>query len=182
MDWRRFINESLISRLIILTLLIRMGYTLKCYVCDSELNSTCAKINKESKMKPQTCTWESINDPPNTLLGELSHVRLDTRYLIQEGINDENLTQDVLNFACVKIISSDGGGRQMIHRSCQIKSDDFCQMVTGKAWEKSQFSHEPLEIVDCSTCNDKDNCNGAKQFKLHFILIIISIIITSIYF
>ncbi|XP_037928005.1 uncharacterized protein LOC119662454 [Teleopsis dalmanni] len=174
MSWlQRFNNLCSFSSLLIATLIflqcICNGAAIRCFVCDSSVNPSCADLKSNSTMVAEECSLEKTKSL-NTWLFELNKFSY-----FDTGTNKDPLMN------CQKVVAKDPTNNKMVTaRFCQLDTADSnsCSILrtklkinadgtysqnnnngrrgkhgsNGKAEEQQQFH--------CSICNT-DSCNGS---------------------
>ncbi|KAL0275281.1 UNVERIFIED_CONTAM: hypothetical protein PYX00_003184 [Menopon gallinae] len=141
--------------LFILAVVFEKGYSIKCYVCTSLLNSECYDPIS-NKMTPTECSSDHTSATLQRLrgvFGDFTDLSTFFGNLAQGG-----------SFECIKIdtIPQAAGLNGTTIRGCQfekVNSNDVCKTISSKPG-----------IQFCDTCSS-DNCNSADAIGRSPILI-----------
>jgi len=148
------ITIALSLEVILLSLSIQTGESIKCYVCTSQKNTKCADPIDRSGLEPTECS-KSVLEEVNTA--------------VRNGVNTLNnffgmseIPQGPdLKFGCQKIDMSDQSGNKHTIRACTVAKSDYvdpCAMVDSV----SKRTNGQGKVDFCGTC-EADLCNGASH-------------------
>ncbi|XP_062123225.1 uncharacterized protein LOC133836647 [Drosophila sulfurigaster albostrigata] len=161
---------------------ISMGAAIKCYVCDSSDNPSCADLKSNSSIESVNCTLHQMKSL-DTWLFDLNKVAF-----FNNGANKE----PIMN--CQKVVARDPHTHKLVTaRFCQLDTadSDACEILRHKLSipkdgnreqrrpERDQqqqqrrkgYGHDdgqdvsPADEFFCDICN-KNNCNGADAVTL----------------
>ncbi|GFG40584.1 hypothetical protein Cfor_04506, partial [Coptotermes formosanus] len=128
--------------------------SIKCYLCNSQLNPKCADPIDRSGLEPVECSKSVLQNAGSALKKGVDAVGSFFGFsALPEGPD--------LKFACQKIDLSDQSGNKHTFRTCSVaKSEavDPCAMSDSV----SKWTNGKGKVDFCETC-ETDLCNGASQ-------------------
>ncbi|KAM7351011.1 without maturity [Cochliomyia hominivorax] len=184
-------NYSILT-VFLLMQLITNGSAIKCFVCDSSDNPSCADLESNSSIVAEECTLDKMRSI-DTWLFELNKISY-----FDTGANKSPLMN------CQKVVARDPNTNKMVTaRFCQLNTgeSDACQILRTKLnlpkesggdtrmtqnnlnnnnqngrrmVQQQQQQQNDAEQFHCSNCYT-DNCNGASVLKSNEHLLIMNI-------
>ncbi|XP_073822270.1 without maturity [Musca autumnalis] len=175
------LNKNLVKFaifVIILQQFISNGSAIKCFVCDSEDNPSCADLKSNSSIVAEECTLDKMKSI-NTWLFELNSF---------EYFDTGAKRSPLMN--CQKVVARKPVTNQLVTaRFCQLNTgeSDACAILRSKLRMPNEDSNghnnnyrnqngrqdgsgDPSQDFFCSICTT-DNCNAAGSMKSLFCLV-----------
>ncbi|XP_036328441.1 probable serine/threonine-protein kinase DDB_G0280461 [Rhagoletis pomonella] len=136
--------HSLIITVILVLQCVHNGAAIKCFVCDSSDNPSCADLKSNSSIVAEECTLEKMKSSDTWLFDLNSFAYFDT------GIRDGPLMN------CQKVVARDPHTSKIVTaRFCQLDTadSDACQILGKRlGW--------PPELARNANANNNDNKNN----------------------
>lgn len=122
---------------------VREGESIKCYICDSKVNSRCANSTAVSNtMNATRCTFETIPEQKRFILGIMNK-------------------DDPISYNCLKYVITENGNKTVVRECTRAKTrqiDPCYYFKTNVEYAKS-ITKTDIKVDTCEVCT-KDNCNG----------------------
>ncbi|PSN54515.1 hypothetical protein C0J52_10217, partial [Blattella germanica] len=143
------------------------GLGIKCYLCNSSLNSKCGDPINQTALEPIECSrelYQQVSDATSKAVANLGQA-------LNVDIPQGQIGAST-NFVCQKVDIRDDKGNQIIMRGCTLaKSEsggDTCEMSGGI--EKLTGGHGKVHF--CQTC-EQDLCNSSNHLSSTALLLML---------